>query len=188
VGRDRGTALPGIPVSSHDVSGSAPATAAGVLANVRIDSRCSDERLDDLFQRYLAAYEAAWRSFPDAEPCLKALRPVARVAVLSYGDQEQQEDKVSPTGLGRYLKNVLTSEQLGVAKPDRRTFELAAGRLGVPPHGVVYVGDQPEVDARPAAAAGLRGIWLNRVGGNVPRAVVPIDNLAGLPSLLGILS
>jgi putative hydrolase of the HAD superfamily len=159
------------------------------LPNVGIDSsRWSDERLDDLFQRYLAAYETAWRSFPDAEPCLKALRPVARVAVLSNGDQEQQEEKVSRTGLGRYLKIVLTSDQLGVAKPDRRIFELAAGRLGVPPGGVVYVGDQLEVDAHAATAAGLRGIWLNRVGGNVPRAVESIDSLADLASLLGILS
>jgi putative hydrolase of the HAD superfamily len=159
------------------------------LPNVGIDaSRCSDERLDDLFQRYLAAYETAWRSFPDAEPCLKALRPVARVAVLSNGNQEQQQEKVSRTGLGRYLKIVLTSEQLGVAKPDRRIFELAASRLGVPPRGIVYVGDQLEVDARAATAAGLRGIWLNRVGGNVPRVVESINSLADLPSLLGILS
>jgi hypothetical protein len=34
----------------------------------------------------------------------------------------------------------------------------------------------------------LRGIWLNRVGGNVPRAVESIDSLADLASLLGILS
>ena len=92
-------------------------------------------------------------------------------------DQEKQEEKVSRTGLGRYLKIVLTSESLGVAKPDRRIFELAAGRLGVPPRRVVYVGDQLEVDARAATAAGLRGIWLNRVGGDVPRAAGPSTTL-----------
>jgi putative hydrolase of the HAD superfamily len=60
------------------------------LPLVGIDtSTWSDGRLDDLFKTYLVAYEAAWRSFPDAEPCLGALRGVAQIAVLSNGNQEQ---------------------------------------------------------------------------------------------------
>ncbi len=155
------------------------------LPRVGIDaSGWSDERLDDVFQTYLVAYEAAWRSFPDAEPCLGALQHVAQVAVLSNGDQEQQEGKISRTGLGCYIDVVLTSDQLGVAKPDPRVFALACGRLGVPPHAAVYVGDQLEVDARAATAAGLRGIWLNRKGGAVPPGIEAINDLADLPSLL----
>ena len=101
--------------------------------------------------------------------------------MLSNGDQEQQEDKVSRTGLGRFLDVVLTSEQLGVAKPDPRVFELACARLGVPPQAAVYVGDQLEVDALGATAAALRGIWLNRMGRPVPPEVEAIpDPLWGL--------
>jgi phosphoglycolate phosphatase-like HAD superfamily hydrolase len=48
------------------------------LPRVGIDaSTLSDGRLDNIFNTYLVAYEAAWRSFPDAEPCLGALRRVA---------------------------------------------------------------------------------------------------------------
>jgi len=87
------------------------------LPGVGIDaSTWSDERLDELFNTYLVAYEAAWRSFPDAEPCLRALRRVVQIAVLSNGNQQQQEQKVSRTGLGRHIDIVLTSDQLGVAK------------------------------------------------------------------------
>lgn len=155
------------------------------LPRVGIDaSGWSDERLDDAFDSYVVAYEAAWRSFPDAESCLGELRHVARVAVLSNGDQGQQERKVSRTGLGRYIDVVLTSDRLGVAKPDPRVFVLACSRLGVPPHAAVYVGDRLEVDAVAAAAAGLRGIWLNRKGGAVPPGVEAIDDLAELPGLL----
>jgi putative hydrolase of the HAD superfamily len=155
------------------------------LPAVGIDaSTWSDERVDELFNTYLVAYEAAWRSFPDAEPCLAALRRVAQIAVLSNGNQEQQEQKVSRTGLGRYVDVVLTSDQLGVAKPDPRAFELACVHLGVPPHAAVYIGDQLEVDALAATAAGLRGIWLNRTGDAVPPGVESVDNLTDLPSLL----
>jgi len=87
------------------------------LPRVGIDaSTLSDERLDELFNTYLVAYEAAWRPFPDAEPCLGALRRVAQIAVLSNGNQEQQEEKISRTSLGRYVDVVQTSDQLGVAK------------------------------------------------------------------------
>lgn len=155
------------------------------LPRVGIDaSTWSDGRLDDLFSTYLVAYEAAWRSFPDAEPCLEALRGVAQIAVLSNGNQEQQERKVSQTGLGRYIDVVQTSDQLGVAKPAPGAFELACVRLGVPPHAAVYIGDQLEVDALAATAAGLRGIWLNRNGGVVPPGVEAVGKLTDLPSLL----
>jgi FMN phosphatase YigB (HAD superfamily) len=88
------------------------------LPRVGIDaSTWSDERLDELFNTYLVAYEAVWRSFPDAEPCLRALRRVVQIAVLSNGNQQRQEQKVSRTGLGRHIDIVLTSDQLGVAKP-----------------------------------------------------------------------
>jgi len=61
----------------HSHPQNAPADALGgrrlrlreFLPRVGIDaSTWSDERLDDLFNTYLVVYEAAWRSFPDAEP------------------------------------------------------------------------------------------------------------------------
>jgi putative hydrolase of the HAD superfamily len=115
---------------------------------------------------------------------LGALRRVAQIAVLSNGNQEQQEEKISRTSLGRYVDVVLTSDQLGVAKPDPRAFELACVHLGVPPHAAAYIGDQLEVDALAATAAGLRGIWLNRTGDPCPRGVETVNNLTDLPSLL----
>lgn len=156
------------------------------LPRLGIDaSSWSDERLDAEFDGYLASYEAAWRPFPDAGPCLEALRRVVSVAALSNGDQAQQEAKVSRTGLGRYLDVVLTSDQLGVAKPDPSIFMLACHHLGVPPEAAVYVGDRLEVDAVAASTAGLRGVWLNRTGRQGLPGVEVIDSLAQLPRLIG---
>ena len=79
---------------------------------------------------------------------------------------------------------MLTSEQLGVAKPDPRAFELACVHIGVPARAAVYIGDRLEDDALAATAAGLHGIWLNRAGDAVPPGVEAVDNLTDLPSLL----
>jgi putative hydrolase of the HAD superfamily len=155
------------------------------LPTVGIDaSDWSDERLDDAFDGYLVAYEAAWRSYPDARPCLAALLPIAQVAVLSNGNQEQQEKKISRTGLAPYIDVVLTSELLGVAKPSSRAFELACRRLGVRPSETAYVGDRIDVDAIAAGAAGLRGIWLNRLGAEIPAGVETVSTLADLENVL----
>jgi FMN phosphatase YigB (HAD superfamily) len=51
-------------------------------------------------------------------------------------------------------------------------------------HATVCVGDQLEVDALVATAAGLRGIWLNRKSKTVLPGVEAVVNLTDLPSLL----
>lgn len=144
----------------------------------------SDERLDDVFADYLSAYEQAWIAFSDAVPCLESVREIVAVAVLSNGDQAQQEDKVRRTGLDRVVDHVLTSDRLGVAKPDPTIFTLACHQLGVAASATVYVGDRLEVDALAASAAGLRGIWLNRGRIVVPADVETITSLADLRPLL----
>lgn len=122
--------------------------------------------LDEWFaDRYLPAYEAAWRLYPDVVPCLDDLRalPAApRRAVLTNGDRRQQRAKLARFGLLDSFDAVLTSAELGVAKPDPACFTTACRRFGVRPHDAVYVGDWLEGDAIAAARAGLTGIWLDR--------------------------
>lgn len=99
--------------------------------------------------------------------------------------RQQQEVKASRTGLGRHIDVLLTPDQVGVGKPEIRTSGLACGRLGVPLHAVVDVGDQLEADALAASAVGLRGVWLNRQDGAIAPGVERVDDLADLPSLPG---
>jgi putative hydrolase of the HAD superfamily len=123
VGRDREAHFPAYRARLTTFQGQRRLRLREFLPRVGIDaSTWSDKRLDALFNTYLVAYGAAWRSFPDAEPCLRALRRVVQVAVLSNGNQQQQQEKVSRTGLGRHIDIVLASDRLGVAKPDPRAF------------------------------------------------------------------
>jgi putative hydrolase of the HAD superfamily len=146
----------------------------------------ADDALDATFAGYLAAYEAAWLAYPDAAPCLAATAARARVAVLSNGDQAQQEAKLRRTGLAGLVPDVFTSGGLGVAKPDPAAFRAACDRLGVPPGRAAYVGDRADVDAVAATAAGLRGVWVNRLGEAAPSGVAVIGSLAELPARLGL--
>ena len=144
----------------------------------------SDADLDRRFEAYLKHYEAAWRAYDDVLPSLKSLSGT-RLAVLSNGDQAQQEEKLRRTGLDVHFEVVMTSSGLGAEKPSPVAFHLAYARLRVDPATVMYVGDCLDVDAQAATAAGLVGVWLDRQDRSGPASQPTIATQEELPRLIG---
>jgi FMN phosphatase YigB (HAD superfamily) len=65
--------------------------------------------------------------------------------------------------LGIDAEVIAMSEELGVHKPDAGFFRRSLELMGGPdPTDVAYVGDRLDNDVRPAAAAGMRAVWLRR--------------------------
>jgi HAD superfamily hydrolase (TIGR01549 family) len=86
-----------------------------------------------------------------------------RVAIATNGGSAQQSAKVRRTGLGAHVDAVAISEEVGVAKPDRRMFEVAAQRCGCRlADGGWMVGDCPVRDVAGGRQGGLRTIWVRR--------------------------
>ena len=142
----------------------------------------SDPELDEQFHEYSRRYQEALRPFPDVVDCLTRLARTHRLAVLTNGDQAQQDDKMTRHGLATLVETTIASSTLGVAKPDPAAFRTAVDLLGAASHRAVYVGDRLDIDARAAAAAGLTGIWINRKEDPAdPGAVRTISTLASLP-------
>ena len=81
----------------------------------------------------------------------------------------------------------LAADDIGIAKPDRRMFAMAAAAAGCHPAELVYVGDDPVKDVAAPQAVGCRGVWLNRLGVVTPPGIDPdatIVDLAELPEVL----
>jgi HAD superfamily hydrolase (TIGR01549 family) len=57
---------------------------------------------------------------------------------------------------GRWLKVVVTSEEVGTEKPDLRPFRVALAALDLPPERCLAVGDDAQVDLEPALLLGMR--------------------------------
>jgi putative hydrolase of the HAD superfamily len=88
-------------------------------------------------------------------------------------------------GLARHFDASVAAPSFGVAKPDPRIFLEACRLLGVAPGEAVYVGDDLLLDVAGAQGAGLRAVWMNRVGkrNEAPEQVRPdaeVDSLDGL--------
>jgi len=72
------------------------------------------------------------------------------------------ERKVELLGLGGLFDVVMTSEETGLVKPDRASFDLLASRLGTPPEHILYVGNSERYDVAGALGAGMRAALITK--------------------------
>lgn len=149
-----------------------------------VGGHLSDAAVDELFDVYLAAYEAHWRIYPDVLGCFERLNGMA-LGVITNGDEAQQWRKLRRLGLEARFEPVLISGAVGCAKPCGDIFREACSQAGCEPGRTVYVGDRLDIDAQGAREAGLIGVWLNRNGAaRRETGVHEIWTLESLPALV----
>ncbi|MFE6049389.1 HAD family hydrolase [Kitasatospora sp. NPDC056446] len=124
--------------------------------------------------------------YPDVRPGLSRLRQ----AGLWVGIAGNQNAAVSAllTGLALPADAIATSAEWGVSKPAAGFFGRVIAWAPGEPHEIVYVGDHPDNDVTPAAAAGLRTAHLRRgpigLTTTAPTANWSVDSLTELADLL----
>ncbi|MFH8475394.1 HAD family hydrolase [Streptomyces sp. NPDC018000] len=143
-----------------------------------------DVEADHWFDRHVAHYEAAWSLFPDVLPALDVLADGFRHGVLSNSSIHNQDRKLRKLGVRDRFEAVVCAVELGVSKPEAGAFHAACEALALEPQEVAYVGNEPDIDAGGAVAAGLTGIWLDRDGRGGRPELVRISGLDQLPGLL----
>ncbi|HLJ12432.1 MAG TPA: HAD family hydrolase [Planctomycetaceae bacterium] len=151
-----------------------------------VSAELGDDEADELFAEYMRIYQSQWMLFPDVLPCLDRLRDSGfAVGVISNGPSVEQRAKLRALVIEGRFQHILISEECGFAKPDRQIFQRACETAGVPPQDVVHVGDHYEVDVCGSRNAGLRAIWLNRLGcQRGPTDDEVIESLSELPAIL----
>lgn len=128
--------------------------------------------------------------YPDARPCLAALRERGLRVGLAGNQPASAEPALRALDLPVDL--VATSDGWGVEKPSAGFFHRVVAAAGCPAERVLYVGDRLDNDIRPAQAAGLatalirRGPWghILRDDAVSARCQFRISSLAELPDLV----
>lgn len=82
------------------------------------------------------------------------------------------ERDLEAMGLTELADEVVSSARVGLAKPDRRIFELGAARAGVRPDRCLFVDDSPE-NVEAAAALGMTAVHF-RAAADLERALEPL--------------
>jgi HAD superfamily hydrolase (TIGR01662 family) len=137
-------------------------------------------RLDDLY--------------PDARPALAAVRSAGYRVGIAANQPSTTEALLARLDVP--LDLAVSSETWGVHKPDPAFFARIAEELALPPEEIAYVGDRPDNDVEPAAAAGMTAIFIRRgpwawiqAGHDTPReAAATIERLTDLPAVLAALA
>jgi 2-haloacid dehalogenase len=129
-------------------------------------------------------------AFPEVAGVLKQLKDAGiRNAILSNGTPHMLEAVVKSAKLDGLFDAVLSVEQVGVYKPDRRVYQLAVDRLGVSASTISFQSSNAW-DAYAASAFGMHVVWCNRYGQRRERLPGAPDHeiksLADLPALIGI--
>jgi putative hydrolase of the HAD superfamily len=149
-----------------------------------LSQEVEDAEAEAWFGRHATHYEAAWALFPDVLPVLDVLHPGYRHGILSNANTHHQHHKLTALGVRDRFESMVCAVELGISKPQAGAFHAACEALALEPHEVAYVGDEPDIDASGAVAAGLTGIWLDRRGRGGRPDLVTINGLDQLPGLL----
>jgi len=119
--------------------------------------------------------------YDDVLPGLLRLKGRARIGSVTNGNADLQT-----IGLARHFDVSVAAPTFGVAKPDPRIFLEACRLLDVAPQDAVHVGDDLLLDVQGAQRAGLRAVWMNRVGqvNDMPEQVRPDGEVHSLDGLI----
>jgi FMN phosphatase YigB (HAD superfamily) len=136
---------------------------------------------------------AAKDLYPDALPCLTALR-AAGYKILIAGNQPI-EAEAALARLGLPADVIASSAGWGVAKPDPAFFAKIADAAGMPAESIAYVGDRLDNDVLPSLAAGMTAVfvrrgpwgWMHAERPEIEQAHIRLADLSELPDRLAAL-
>jgi 2-haloacid dehalogenase len=132
----------------------------------------------------LARSLPSWQPFPEVRAALEdACARGWRLAILSNTDRDFIEASIERIGVPFEL--AVVASEIGSYKPGRAHWDTFFERTGADRAGQVHVGASLFHDIAPAAAMGLRTIWVNRLGEEPrPHPDVELRTLDGLGAAL----
>ncbi|MBB1313788.1 pyrimidine 5'-nucleotidase [Aliivibrio sp. SR45-2] len=111
-----------------------------------------------------------------------------KMGIITNGFTELQKIRLEKTEFSHYFELIIISEQVGIAKPDKRIFEHTFSMMGeVDLSAILMVGDNPDSDVLGGMNAGIDTCWLNEAGKTCPEGVEPTYTVGSLVALQTIL-
>lgn len=131
---------------------------------------------------------AAWgeiRPFADVNDALRELKVKFKLAILSNSDDDLIQ-AVLP-GMPPVFDHVITAEDVGAYKPDRKMYSAAVERLGGEGSEVMHVA-RSQYDVKAALDYGMEGTWVNRAGEAWQYGARPRNTVNDIQELVSLLS
>lgn len=99
--------------------------------------------------------------FEDAIRCFETLSKKYKIGIIA-NQSMGTEERLGQHGILKYIDLIIASAEEGVAKPDRRIFEIALERSNCEPVNAIMIGDRIDNDIVPAKRMGMNTIWIKQ--------------------------
>lgn len=106
--------------------------------------------------------------------------------IITNGFKKVQHLKLEKSNIKKYFKTIITSECVGVKKPNPKIFEYALQQVNAIPQDCIMIGDNLEADILGAFEFGILPIHLelNNNTGNINNAFIQVNSLIALKQYL----
>lgn len=127
-----------------------------------LEYRVSDNLINLISEDYIRYLPNFNYLFDDAIEVLQYLEKKYHLHIITNGFEEVQNLKLEKSGIHAFFREIITSECVGVKKPNPKVFEFALGKAGAKAHQSVMIGDSYEADVMGAINSGMRAIHFSQ--------------------------
>jgi YjjG family noncanonical pyrimidine nucleotidase len=112
--------------------------------------------------RYLKYLGEGHFLIPGAQKILEILSGKIGLMLITNGLKDVQRSRLARSTIQQYFSDVIISEEVGAAKPDKQIFEIAFQKMGHPrKKDVLIIGDSLTSDIRGGNQYGIDTCWFN---------------------------
>lgn len=123
---------------------------------------CHDESLSiEISDYYVKECPKKKNLFPNTIKILDYLKNKYNLHIITNGFEEVQTIKLKSSGLSDYFDQIITSEKIGVKKPDPKIFSFALTSAKANKENSIMIGDDLKVDILGAENFGIRAVYFN---------------------------
>ncbi len=143
----------------------------------KINYSISKELIDILAEEYLENLSNYNHLFEHTTEILEYLRPKYKLHIITNGFHEIQFKKMQNANLLNYFDIVITSENIGVKKPNPKIFFHALKQANAKTYESIMIGDNLEADVYGAKNIGVLALYFNEQTQKIPKSILQIKKL-----------
>lgn len=141
--------------------------------------------LDELTQFWFQQFGLSAVAMQGASQLLTELKQQGyQLAVVSNGGHATRLTILQGLGFSHYFDEIVSSERVGISKPNPEIFLYTSQKLAVAPEHCLFVGDHPVNDVQGATRAGMNALWLQGFHDVQDQPINRIQSLAEIKQFL----
>lgn len=149
-----------------------------------LNYKATDEIIHRLSEDYITYLSSFNHLFEGTHEILSYLKEKYQLHIITNGFNEVQNEKLKNSGIRKYFNEIITSEEVGVKKPNSKVFKYALKKANASKQNSFMIGDSWEADIMGAKNYGLDVIYCNFENNKVDESIKSVSDLFELKNYL----